>query len=63
MGHGTFSSNNIYFFLITKLIEYRKKLVKITAKGKTDISDFKLECDKILIMKFCYRGSNFRRKF
>ena len=42
MGHGTFNSNKIYFFLITQLIEYRKKLIKLTVKRKTDISDFKL---------------------
>ena len=37
-------------------------LVKIKAKRKTDISDFKFECDKMLITKFCYHDSNFRRK-
>ena len=34
MDHGTFNSNTIYFVLITSLIEYRKKLVKTTAKSK-----------------------------
>ena len=32
-GHGTFNSNKIYFILIAKLIEYRKKFAKITAKS------------------------------
>ena len=31
--HGTFDSNKIFFVLITKLIEYRKALAKITAKS------------------------------
>ena len=35
----------------------------MTSKRKTDISDFKLECGKMLIMKFCYHDSNFRGKF
>ena len=33
MDHGAFNSNKIYFVLITKLIKYRKKLTKITAKS------------------------------
>ena len=64
MGHGTFNSNKIYFFLITKLIGCRKGLAKITAKSyhqdnrqgqssRTDISDFKLECAKTFLIKFC----------
>ena len=48
MGHGPFHSNTVYFALITGLIEYRKKLAKITAKSKkktrqslkTDVSDW-----------------------
>ena len=33
MGHGTFSSNKIYFVLITWLIEHRKRLANITGKS------------------------------
>ena len=56
MGHGTFNFNQIYFVLITWLIEYRTESSKITAKSKkkqktrqsskSDISDFKIECVK-----------------
>ena len=61
MGHGTFNSNKIYFVLVTWLIEYIKKFSKIKAKGKketrqsskADISDFKLECAKTFLTKFC----------
>ena len=43
------------------LIEYRKESAKIKAKSKketrqlskADISDFKLECAKTFVMKFC----------
>ena len=71
MGHGTFHSNTVYFALITGLIEYRKKLAKITAKSKkktrqslkTDVSDFKTECTKMFLMKLYQHGSNFRQKF
>ena len=58
MCHGTFDYNNIYFVLIIYLIEYRKKLAKITAKckkqtgpsSKIDVSGFKLECAKMFLM-------------
>ena len=40
-----------------------QKSCKITAKRKTGISDFKFECGKMLIIKFCQHGSNFRQKF
>ena len=68
-GHGTFNSNKKRIILITQLIEYRSKLAKRTAKrkkksrqlSKTDVSDCKLECAKIFIMKFCENG--FRQKF
>ena len=33
MGHGTFNSNKMYFVLNTWLIEYQKKLSKLTAKS------------------------------
>ena len=33
MGHGTFDYNKIYFVFITKLIEYRRELAKITTKS------------------------------
>ena len=44
-------------------------LAKVTAKSlkkpprqssMTDVSDFKLECAKMFLMKFCQHGSNFR---
>ena len=46
MDHGTFNSNKIFLFnyLINRIQE---KVSKITAKRKTDISDFKFECGKI----------------
>ena len=59
MGHDTFNSNKIYFFLITWLIGYRKGLAKIT----TGILHFKLECAKTFLMKFYSYGSIFREKF
>ena len=39
MGHGAFNSNKIYFALIIKLIEYRKKLAKKPKKNKTIVKD------------------------
>ena len=71
MGHGPFNSKEIYFLLITSLIECTKELAKTAAKiykktrqsSKTGIPDFKLECAKTFLMKFCWHGSNFRRKF
>ena len=40
-----------------------KKLNKKTRQSsKTYISDFKHECGKMFLMKFCQHGSNFRQK-
>ena len=41
----------------------RKKLKKTRQLSKADISDFKLECTKMFLMKCCYHGLNFIRKF
>ena len=68
MVHGRFNSNKIYFALITSLIEYSKKLPKITTKSKkktrqsskTDVSDFKHECAEMFLIKFCHHGSSFK---
>ena len=37
-----------------------KKLKNPRQSLKTDVSDFKLECVKIFLMKFCQHGLNFR---
>ena len=37
-------------------------LKKTKQSSKTDISDFKLECVKTFLMKFCLDGSNFNYK-
>ena len=37
-------------------------LVKITAKRKEDVSDFKLDCGKMLIMKFLLAWFKFQAK-
>ena len=50
MGHGTFHSNTVYFALITGLIEYRKKLAKITAKSKKK--------NKTIVKDRCFRFQN-----
>ena len=59
ISYDTFNSVKTYFILITLLIEYRKELAKVTAKvketrqfSKTNISDSKLECSKMFLMKF-----------
>ena len=62
MVHGTFDSNKMYFILIPLLIEYGRELAKITAKSKKKkiidkdryfISNFKIECAKTFLIKFC----------
>ena len=50
MGHGPFHSNTVYFALITGLIEYRKKLAKITAKSKKK--------NKTIVKDRCFRFQN-----
>ena len=59
MGHGTFNSNKMYFVLNPWLIEYQKKLSKLTAKSFLKKHDncqrhiFPNECVKTFLMKFC----------
>ena len=56
-----------YFVLITELIKYRKKVSennnKKLKKKQDNLSDFKLESAKMLLIEFFQHGSNFRRKF
>ena len=76
MGHGTFkcilklSVSNVFCFnyLINRIQKrvsknYSKKLKKTRQSSKADILDFKLECAKTFLMKFCWHGSNLMRKF
>ena len=50
VGLGTFNSNKIHFVLVTWLIEYRKEKRQ---SSKVYILDFKLECAKTNLIKFC----------
>ena len=50
----------VLFFTRIKLVASVLSCARLMGHG---ISDFKLECGKMLIMKFCYHGSNFRWKF
>ena len=56
-----------YFVLITELIKYRKKVSennnKKLKKKQDNLSDFKLESAKMLLIEFFQHSSNFRRKF
>ena len=51
MGYGTFNSNTVYFALITWVIEYRKKLAKITAKSNK-------KKNKTIVKDRCFRFQN-----
>ena len=60
VGHDNLNSRKIYFVLTTFVLNTEKndknnskKLKKTRQSSKTDISDIKLECAKMFLMKFC----------